>query len=89
MIVFASLIKLHILKAVAYPIILPLLLVVICIVSGILIHYAIERPMLSWLRGFLSNSNRDPETVSSNWQSESIGEDKNFVCARTKRASST
>jgi exopolysaccharide production protein ExoZ len=53
MILYASLIRFHILKPIAYPIILPLLLVPVCIVFGFLIHYFIERPILVWLRGCL------------------------------------
>jgi len=49
MLVFASLIKLNILKGFAHPIILPFLLVVICLVVVILTHYTIERLILSWL----------------------------------------
>jgi exopolysaccharide production protein ExoZ len=58
MIMAAFLIKFHILKPIAYPIVLPLLLVIICIVFGLLIHYSIERPILAWLRGRLSMSDR-------------------------------
>jgi peptidoglycan/LPS O-acetylase OafA/YrhL len=58
MIVFASLIKLHVLKGFAHPIILPFLFVMICLAFGILTHYIIERPILSWLRRFLGNRNR-------------------------------
>jgi exopolysaccharide production protein ExoZ len=53
MTLFASLIRFHILKPIAYPIILPLLFVMVCIVFGFLIHYFIERPILVWLRGCL------------------------------------
>ncbi len=58
MIVFATLIKYHFLTSVPYPIILPLLFVVICIVFGLLIHYFIERPILVWLRGCLHTQDR-------------------------------
>jgi exopolysaccharide production protein ExoZ len=53
MILFAFLIKYHVLKPIAYPIILPLLFVVISLGFGLLIHYSIERPILAWLRGRL------------------------------------
>jgi exopolysaccharide production protein ExoZ len=58
MIVFATLIKYHFLTSVGYPIIWPLLFVVICIVFGLLIHYFIERPILAWLRGCLHTQDR-------------------------------
>jgi exopolysaccharide production protein ExoZ len=53
MILFAFLIKYHFLKPIAYPIVLPLLFVVISIGFGLVIHYLIERPILAWLRGCL------------------------------------
>jgi hypothetical protein len=46
----AFVIKLHVLKPIAYPIVVPLLLVVICIAFGLFVHYTIERPVLAWLR---------------------------------------
>ncbi len=53
MILFAFLIRFHILKPIAYPIIFPLLLVVICTVFGLIIHYLVERPILALLRNWL------------------------------------
>jgi exopolysaccharide production protein ExoZ len=58
MILFAFLIKFHVLKPIAYPIILPLLFVVISVVFGLLIHYSIERPILAWQRGCLRTQDR-------------------------------
>ena len=58
MIVIAFLIKLHILRAIAYPIVLPLLFVVICIVFGLLTHFLIERPVLAWFRCCLPTQDR-------------------------------
>ncbi len=58
MILFATLVKYHVLKPIPYPIILPLLLVVISVVFGLLIHYSIERPVLAWFRGGLHAQDR-------------------------------
>jgi exopolysaccharide production protein ExoZ len=58
MILFATLVKYHVLKPIPYPIILPLLLVVISVVFGLLIHYSIERPVLAWFRGSLHAQDR-------------------------------
>src|SRR5271170_100829 len=54
MILFASLIKLRILKPTGYPIVWPLLLVIACTLFGLLVHYRVERPLLAWLRERLS-----------------------------------
>jgi exopolysaccharide production protein ExoZ len=54
MILFATLIKLHLLKSVAYPIIWPLIFVFISTVLGLLVHYTVERPTLGWLRARLA-----------------------------------
>ena len=53
MVLFATLIKYHILKPIPYPIVLPLLFILISIAFGLLIHYSIERPILAWLRSSL------------------------------------
>ena len=58
MILFAFLIKYHFLKSIAFPIVLPLLFVVISIGFGLVIHYLIERPILAWLRGCLRTQDR-------------------------------
>jgi peptidoglycan/LPS O-acetylase OafA/YrhL len=58
MILFAFLIKYHFLKPIAFPIVLPLLFVVISIGFGLLIHYLIERPILVWLRGCFRTQDR-------------------------------
>jgi exopolysaccharide production protein ExoZ len=58
MILFAFLIKYHVLKPIAYPVILPLLVIVISVALGLLVHYSIERPVLAWLRGRLSMPDR-------------------------------
>jgi peptidoglycan/LPS O-acetylase OafA/YrhL len=52
MIVFAFLMKHHVLGATHIPIVLPLV-VVIAVLFGLLAHYMVERPILSWLRGHL------------------------------------
>jgi peptidoglycan/LPS O-acetylase OafA/YrhL len=54
MIVFAFLMKHHVLKATHIPIVLPLA-VVIAVLFGLLAHYFVERPILSWLRGQLEH----------------------------------
>jgi hypothetical protein len=54
MIVFAFLMKHHVLAARHIPNILPLA-VTIAVVSGPLAHYLVERPILSWLRGQLDH----------------------------------
>jgi exopolysaccharide production protein ExoZ len=54
MILFATLIKYHVLRPIPYPIILPSLFVVISLGFGLLIHYSVERPILAWLRGRLT-----------------------------------
>jgi len=54
MIVFAFLMKHHVLKAVHIPIVLPLA-VLIAVVFGLLAHYLVERPILSWSRGQLEH----------------------------------
>ncbi|HYZ74984.1 MAG TPA: hypothetical protein VE641_18035 [Chthoniobacterales bacterium] len=53
MIVFAFLMKHHVLGATHIPNILPLA-VTIAVVFGPLAHYLVERPILSWLRGQLT-----------------------------------
>jgi exopolysaccharide production protein ExoZ len=60
MILFATLIKYHVLRPIAYPVVLPLLFVVVSLGFGLLVHYSIERPVLAWLRGRL--------TVPERWQ---------------------
>lgn len=55
MILFAFLIKLHILRLTAYPIIFPLLFVLVSTIFGLFTHYWIERPVLAWLRGCLKS----------------------------------
>lgn len=52
MIVFAFLMKHHVLAATHIPIVLPLA-VVTAVVFGLLAHYLVERPILNWLRGHL------------------------------------
>jgi exopolysaccharide production protein ExoZ len=55
MILFASLIRFHVLKPIAYPIILPVFFAIVSLVFGLLIHYFFERPILGFLRGYLHN----------------------------------
>ena len=54
MIVFAFLMKHHVLGATSIPVIVPLI-VVIAVVFGLLAHYVVERPILSWFQGQLGN----------------------------------
>ena len=55
MIVFAFLMKHHVLGAMRIPIILPLVMVVFAVVFCLLAHYFVERPILNWLRGQLEH----------------------------------
>jgi exopolysaccharide production protein ExoZ len=63
MIVFAFLMKFHFIKPVAYPIVLPFLLVLVCLIFGLLVHHFIERPLLVWLRGFLISRNKQSHCI--------------------------
>jgi exopolysaccharide production protein ExoZ len=54
MIVFAFLMKHHVLGATHIPIVLPLV-VVTAVAFGLLAHYLVERPILNWLRGHLEH----------------------------------
>jgi exopolysaccharide production protein ExoZ len=54
MILFAFLIRYHVLRPIAYPVILPLVVVIVCIVFGLCVYYFIERPILGWSRRLLS-----------------------------------
>jgi exopolysaccharide production protein ExoZ len=54
MIVFAFLMKHNVLKATHIPFVLPLV-IVIAVAVGLLAHYMVERPILSWLRGQLDH----------------------------------
>jgi exopolysaccharide production protein ExoZ len=58
MILFAFLIKHHVLKPIAYPGILPFLFVVISAAFGLAVHLSVERPVLAWLRGRLATPNQ-------------------------------
>jgi len=62
MIIFATLIRFHLAKPIAYPMFYPLLFTVISIVFGLHVHYLLERPMLNWLRSCLRSK---PSEVSS------------------------
>lgn len=53
MIVYAFLMKHHVLRPIGVPIILPLLAAGTCVVFGLLAHYFVECPILGWLRGRL------------------------------------
>jgi exopolysaccharide production protein ExoZ len=55
MILFASLIRYHILKPTAYPMLWPWLFAMLSIAIGLLMHRSIERPILAWLRGSLQS----------------------------------
>jgi exopolysaccharide production protein ExoZ len=58
MIIAAFLIKFHILKSLAFPLVLPLVLVIVCIGFSLLVHYSIERPILAWLRDWVPMPDR-------------------------------
>lgn len=53
MIVFAFLMKHHVIRATSFTIVLPLVVAGIAVVFGLLVHYFTERPILRWLRGQL------------------------------------
>jgi exopolysaccharide production protein ExoZ len=53
MILFAFLMKHQVIRPISFPLILPLVMVGISVVFGLLVHYFVERPILSWLRGQL------------------------------------
>jgi exopolysaccharide production protein ExoZ len=55
MIMFAFLMKHHVIRAISFPLILPLVVLGISVAFGLLVHYFVERPILSWLRGQLQH----------------------------------
>jgi exopolysaccharide production protein ExoZ len=70
MIIFATLIRLHLTKPIAYPIFYPLVFTLISIVFGLLAHYFLERPMLNWLRTHLRSK---PAEVSTSAGGKPLG----------------
>ena len=68
MIGFAFLMKHHVLRAISFPIILPLVVAGISVLFGLLVHYFVERPILSGLRGRLHHrrdqSKKSAEIIS-------------------------
>jgi peptidoglycan/LPS O-acetylase OafA/YrhL len=71
MIVFAFLMKHHVLGAMHIPIVLPLV-VVTAVVFGVLAHYLVERPILSWLRGQFRARPKPAEEVNHGSESPEL-----------------